>query len=159
MSIKTLILMRHGEAEASYEPGGDYARGLTEAGQRCVVQQAQRLLNSAWPLPKHIIASSAKRTADTAEVFSRALAKPMSLVVQPDLYRADADGYRALLTTLADDMDCVMIVGHNPAVSWLAQTLTNAGSIDLSPAGLCVLQSPQSWSLASAFQWVAQYDD
>lgn len=157
--IKTLIIMRHGEAEALYGPGGDYARGLTEAGQLRVAQQAQRLLTSAWPLPNHVIASGAKRTADTAASFVSVLAKPIRLVLQPDLYRADADGYRTQLATLADDIECVMIVGHNPAVSWLTQTLTKVTSIDLSPAGVCVLQSQQSWSLASTFQLVAQYGD
>lgn len=158
-SMKTLIIMRHGEAVA-YEPNGDYARALTEAGQRDVVRQAQRLLADAWPLPMHMWVSSAQRTSQTAALVASVLATPICLSLKPELYRADADGYyQILLHTMTDDIDCGMIVGHNPAVSWLAQTLTKTASIDLPPAGVCVLQAQQPWPLASTFQLVAQYGD
>lgn len=157
--MKTLIIMRHGEA-AAYEPNGDYARALTEAGQRDVARQAQRLLAGAWPLPTHMLVSSAQRTGQTAALVASVLATPICLSLKPELYRADADGYyQMVLHTLTDDVACGMIVGHNPAVSWLTQTLTKSASIDLPPAGVCVLQTQQSWSSTSTFQLVAQYGD
>lgn len=149
--------MRHGEAVAS--AGSDYARALTDAGQLHIVRQAERLLGSAYALPTHLIASSAKRTASTAAMFASVLAKPMTLMMQPNLYRADADGYRMAVSALSDTIECAMFVGHNPAVSYLVQSLTYTQSIDLPPAGMCVLHTEQPWHLAQVFQLVAQYND
>ena len=76
-------------------------------------------------IPNLIIASSAIRAQFTAQIIAEQIKYPYEEIHEdPDVYEASV---RILLRLINDlDVNCqsVLIVGHNPSVSYLAELLT-----------------------------------
>lgn len=72
-------------------------------------------------MPGLVVASHAVRALDTARLLAEALGYPPGEVqVEPGIYHQGAEGVYELLVTLPDDKDCVLLVGHNPVLTQLA---------------------------------------
>lgn len=76
------------------------------------------------PRPERILTSSALRARATAEAFVSELDLDVAaLVVRPEIYGAAVSEMMELVRQIDDRLMCVMIVGHNPTLSELAQRL------------------------------------
>jgi phosphohistidine phosphatase len=76
------------------------------------------------PRPERIVTSSAVRARATAEAFASELElDAAALVVRPEIYGAAIPEMMELIRQIDDRLMCVMIVGHNPTLSELAQRL------------------------------------
>jgi phosphohistidine phosphatase len=115
-----LILMRHGEAEAS-SPEGDLGRGLTDTG-RGVATRMGLALAERGAKPDMALVSSARRTRETWEAASAAFGDVV-LEIDRAVYDADSTELRGMIEAAEDRAGCVMMVGHNPAIHQLAVDL------------------------------------
>lgn len=117
-----LLLMRHAKAERG--PGkADFDRTLVERGWR----EADRVaadFTAAGLLPDTVLCSAARRTRDTLAAVLPYLSADCAIALRRDLYDAEADDLRAALAGAAGE--CVLLIGHNPAIHGLAVAL--AGS-------------------------------
>ena len=113
-----LLLLRHADAIDYAE--SDLARPLSEKGHRQSLQVAQHLLTSE-PKPSLILSSSALRTMETAQ----AVAEALKLKVHPcDWAQPGMQPLEALRELKAyGDFTCVLLVGHQPDISFLAAKL------------------------------------
>jgi phosphohistidine phosphatase len=136
MGTRRLILMRHGQAHPEQPNQGDFARTLTERGRRDAESMGRLLARRGWS-PEGIVASPAERTAATARIIATACGFDMPRIAwAPELYLADATQYWETLETQDPALGCVLICGHNPALSRLASLLGKpARPRDLPPAG------------------------
>lgn len=119
----TLTLMRHGEA--STVAASDLVRPLTGFGRKQAEAAAKELMGwGVWP--GLVVASSAKRASQTAQVVAACFGSGVPLVYEPFLY----DGYTTqhLLDCVARQatahgVDSVLVVGHNPDITHKASNL------------------------------------
>jgi phosphohistidine phosphatase len=155
--MRTLILMRHGEAVDYDQASSDYARSLTTAGRFEVRYRAECLV-AAEVIPQYIIASSALRTCETAAIMASFLSEPITLLLQPDLYQACAEDYLASLNQVPSTVHCVMIIGHNPAISALGALLSAQEELALPPSGMSLFQASndKAWDV-STFRLIEHY--
>lgn len=137
--MRTLILMRH--ATAAETADSDYARPLTADGR---LEARLRIALLREHQPTYILASSALRTAETAAIIASGLHYPLDLTLKPALYQASAIDYLPFITPLSPEHRCVLVIGHNPAISQLSDYLTETNGSHLAPAGLCLLQGPNA---------------
>lgn len=113
-----LLLLRH--ADALDHASSDLARPLSEKGHRQAKKVAQHLAGSKLK-PELILSSPAVRTLETAQPVGEALG--LSVLpcpwAQPGMHPEDA------LSALKDyrGFDCVLLVGHQPDISFLAARL------------------------------------
>jgi phosphohistidine phosphatase len=118
------ILVRHAHAEWPAYRGRDFDRPLTERG----LEQARatgREINTAGLLPRRILASSARRTEQTARILMDQLQLPPdTLQLLDSLYNADAATLRAALRSADARSSPVLVVAHNPGISELARMLS-----------------------------------
>lgn len=123
--MKRLILMRHGKAERS-SPGGDFERRLTERGREDAALMG-RLLRDEGLVPDLALVSSARRTLETwAEA---ACAFPTARMTSlKTLYHAPAERLLDEIEAVADEVETVMVVAHNPGIHELAIRLLIEGS-------------------------------
>lgn len=145
-----LYLLRHGQSAEKQIGQLDKDRELTTAG----IKQSMRIaayLRQEKTFLDLVISSSSARTRETTTLISDALRIDSEIIVFDDeLYEAST---RTLLQTVAqleDNHHHVLFVGHNPAISYLAEYLTKAEIGDMVPAGMAIIQfdSP-SWAEAS----------
>jgi len=143
--IKTLLLMRHGEAGWGDVGQADVKRSLTERGIKQVHSIAKHMLGEGV-LPDMILSSTAKR----AEMTSKALATKIDYDMKAiqwhdDLYLAEASALFNAARQADDAIQTLAIVAHNPGLSELADHLLPSQPIGgMSPADVVAI----TWSVS-----------
>jgi phosphohistidine phosphatase len=139
--MRELLLMRHAEAAALAVGGTDYERPLTVRGAEAAKRAARRL-GRQHGMPDYILFSPAERTARTAQLVHGTLGLgDVPLLADPRIYLATQPLLLDALRELPADVRRVLLVGHNPAISELAQALAPAAvSMDLAPAEFRLIQ-------------------
>ena len=119
--MRELWVLRH--AKAAPHTHEDHGRPLAARGRRQCVEVAEHLAAMGSPRPKLVLSSSATRARQTAEGVLPGLGKKATVVVEPALYRADADDVVSILADADDEHGRVMVVGHNPTLLELVMLL------------------------------------
>ncbi|MGD9841820.1 MAG: histidine phosphatase family protein [Steroidobacteraceae bacterium] len=131
-----LTLVRHAQADNPLPDQQDWDRPLTRRGLLDGTEMARRAkeLRATPPL---ILSSPAVRTRQTAELFAKALNKSQLQLIE-DLYLASAKQLLISLQQQADSTTHLMVVGHNPGISELADKLSDQRRIDGMPTASVV---------------------
>lgn len=144
--MKRLLLLRHGEAEPAAAGSGDFDRPLTLRGRKEALQAAGRLRRLRC-IPALIVASPALRARETALILATHVARLQALRYEPACYPGRPDTLRELLAALSPQPHTLLLVGHNPGLSELAQQLAAAASRpqplplpELTTGGLCRIE-------------------
>lgn len=142
--MKTLIIIRHAKAEKTF--GNDKGRALTERGINDASLMSKRLLTNGYKIDK-IIASSAKRTQETAEIFANAFNIEPNLITYFDnLYLGDPLDFFEAIEWLEENPDTLAVVGHNPGVTNFTNDVTKASIDDLPTCGIAIIKvDTDSW--------------
>lgn len=123
--MKTLYLMRHGEAAAGSPSGRDHDRPLTERGFAETEQTAAFLLqnNAAFDIA---LCSDATRTVETATHLLSHFPSAPALTPRTDLYLADPAALFSAISRLDPKINTVLIVAHNPGLPEMLQQATDS---------------------------------
>jgi phosphohistidine phosphatase len=127
--MKSVWILRHAKAASHGSGDDDHSRPLTGRGRRqgdAVARYLTDRVTSGASLPDLVISSSAVRARRTAEAAHSALGDGVPLEIEGDLYGADPDDIVTRLRLLPDDVEAVMIVGHNPTFHDLTLLLVSA---------------------------------
>ncbi len=121
--MKTLLLLRH--AKSSWgEPGlSDHDRPLTERG-KLDAPRVGLLIQEQGLTPDLIVCSTAKRAQKTAQKVARTCGYRGAIAETETFYLAPVDQYLAYLRQLPDQHHIVLVVGHNPGLEDVLETLT-----------------------------------
>ncbi len=117
-----LIISRHGESETMSMTGKDRDRKLTETGISEISMMA-KFIRASFLKPKCIIHSPYLRTTETAEIYAKGLSLENNFFSSDSL--APDSEYEKIFPELEafDNSDTILLVGHNPNVSYFAATL------------------------------------
>lgn len=145
MSERRLILLRHGKSDWS---GGepDLHRPLASRGRRQAAEAGAWLAAHAGPLDLAVV-SPAERAQRTWEIASAELATPPATRTEDRAYAASARSLVDIVRNLADDLGTVALVGHNPGLEDLVETLTGRWVL-MKTSGLAVVAVEGLWSAA-----------
>lgn len=141
--MRTLLLMRHAEAEPSH-PEGDFKRCLTREG-RDEAKNFGKLLRERDEIPYTLMASEAERATETARQVADGLRLSIPRIEQSrNLYDWPPDKVLWLLRLEMDMLSRILVIGHNPTISTLARDL--GAKIDsLKPCECCACYFEGSW--------------
>ena len=124
-----LLLLRHAKAEPGGQ-GSDFERVLTGRGE----DDARRLgrhLRENGPAAQRALVSSAARTRRTFAIVAAELGEAAPAADYDDrLFEAMAADVLAAVRRV-DGVECLMVVGHNPAIAELAASLAGDGDLTL----------------------------
>lgn len=124
--MKSLFLIRHGHAHPAAPGLPDHARTLDERGRSEGLEMGRRL-GQRGVTPDRVITSSAARARMTAELLACGMDVPAERLVQDRrIYASSVMNLLYLVRSLDDSLACVMLVGHNPEMTGLAQLLSEA---------------------------------
>jgi phosphohistidine phosphatase len=146
--MRRLTLMRHGEARWKDAETEDFARPLSRRGISGAEAMGERLRELGL-IPDRLLTSPAHRTEQTAYIISRELALPPRHVVRDEgLYLAGARDLMRIVRSMGPRIAHLMIIGHNPGISDLAQLLApEAEPQGLTDAALCSIAfDTDQWS-------------
>lgn len=156
-TVRRLVVMRHSKAEA----GGpsDHERALADRG-RADAEEAGRWLREQGVAPDAALVSDALRTQETWA----AVAGGAGWELEPDfvaaLYAAGPDAAIDLVRETDPDVGCLVVIGHNPTMAYVAELLDDGdGDADATTAlitrglptsGLAVFEVPGEWTTVGA---------
>jgi phosphohistidine phosphatase len=148
--IKTLFIVRHGKSSWDFETVADIDRTLKEKGIRDAYDIAARI-SSKGLIPQLIVSSSAIRALHTAIIFSRVLGVPeKNILISSGLLHTTPAKIIDFIGSTAASTDSMMIFGHNPGFTSLANILSNLEIANIPTAGLVKLEfETDSWKKIS----------
>src|SRR4051812_39499458 len=119
--MRTLYVLRHGQAVPETQAANDHERQLTRRGE-AEVQLTAQYLSKRRSVPSLVFTSSATRARQTAERCLTLLPEAR-LRVASELYLAEPSSYLGELAAGAEPHAAVMVVGHNPGLEALIYLL------------------------------------
>ena len=123
--MKTLLLLRHAKSSWKDAARADHDRPLNKRGKAEALRVGQWLRQQSL-VPDLILASTAKRARRTAERVAEASGYAGEVQREADLYPGDPEDYLDALQGVADEYDCVLVVGHNPGLEEFLELLTRS---------------------------------
>ena len=155
--MKTLVIVRHAKSSWSRAELADHERPLNSRGLSDAPMMGLRLKERGVQ-PDLIIASTAHRATQTAALLARALGyDEHAIESEAMLYAASPAAWLECIGTLSADYGTIIVVGHNPEVTELANTLAPIDVDDLPTCAMLELaydisewsaisvREPQSW--------------
>jgi phosphohistidine phosphatase len=146
--MKTLLLVRHSQAQDAENGMKDYDRNLTNYGIQKTVQLAQELHKRSFKAD-FILTSSAVRAYTTAKILAEHLDYQVDNINSVEhLYEAPIRDLFEAIATLPDTSNNVIIVNHNPTISFLVESLNKKKDyINLQPCGaVCFWFDVENWN-------------
>jgi len=138
-ATRQLTLLRH--AKSSWDDAGtsDRERPLNERGERDAPAMGRRLA-ARNARPSLILTSPAVRARRTAQLVAREISYPQEFIQREDeLYLASPDQIIAVLARQDSSFRDVVVCGHNPGLTTLANRLTGAGIDNVPTTGVVVI--------------------
>lgn len=135
-----LYLLRHAESAEKQLGQQDKDRELTQRGVREALLIGAHLYKENISLSA-IYASSAERARTTAGIVADAMKLDAENIrIEDALYDASTRTFFEFVTQLDNDLQHVLCVGHNPVISYLAESLTKEEIGDMPPGGIVTIR-------------------
>jgi phosphohistidine phosphatase len=131
--LRRLTLVRHAKSDWSLAGQPDWDRPLNRRGQQDAPEMARRLRHRKLK-PDAVLSSPAVRALATASIITHALRVPAELIRQDErLYLASPQDMLGVIRELGADAGHLMLFGHNPGITELANRLSAGDQIDNMP--------------------------
>ena len=144
---RQLTLLRHAKSSWNDASLKDRNRPLNDRGERDAPLMGQRL-RARGARPTLILTSPAVRARRTARIVAREIGYPLEFLQREDeLYLASPDEVVAVLARQDGGFNDIMVCGHNPGLTGLANRLTGAGIDNVPTTGVVVIGLDlESWA-------------
>lgn len=121
--MKTLLVFRHAKSSWGDETLDDHGRPLNQRGKKTAPLMGQWIAEQKT-VPELILSSTAKRAVSTVKKAAKTMGYQGEIVYDKHLYLASPSTYLKVVRSYAKAHTRVMIVGHNPGLESLIQTMT-----------------------------------
>ncbi len=138
--MKTLLILRHAKSSWKDEKLTDRDRPLSKRGKRQAPEMGE-MLRSLAIIPDVLLSSPARRARDTAVLVAEKCGYAGEVEFVNDFYPGGRQEYLQVLNNLPDDVECVLVVGHNPGLEDLLAMLLRRAEV-LSTAALAQVSLP-----------------
>lgn len=139
---KRITLLRHAKARTGDASTSDKERPLNERGERDAPMMGRRL-REAGARPSLVLTSPARRALQTARLVAEELGYPREFLQrEADLYLASPAEILQVLVRQDDAFNDILLCGHNPGLTELANRLTGAGIDNIPTCGLVTIEAP-----------------
>lgn len=123
--MKHVFLVRHAKAGAGDEGTPDFERPLSKRGEREAHEMGARLA-ARRPRIDRLVSSGAARAIATAHLLGASLGYPADAIqIENRIYEDDAGDLLMRIRGFEAPWERVILVGHNPVITDLANALTD----------------------------------
>lgn len=137
--MKTLYLVRHAKSSWKHDVD-DHERPLKQRGENDATLVAEKAKKKITP-PQMIISSDAVRALSTAKYFKNALGiEDADFKSNSELYDFSGQNVMRCIKSLDDELDSVMIVGHNHAFTSIVNMIGNKYIENIPSSGFVMIE-------------------
>lgn len=146
--MRTLTIFRHAKSSWDIKDQPDRDRPLNERGERDAPLMGNRV-RTLRIRPSLIVSSDAERAWQTARIVAQQIAYPAEFLQRDKrLYLANLRTLLDVVAELDDGFNSVLLVGHNPGLTELANLLVPGITRNLPTAGfVSVLVDCDQWNI------------
>ena len=148
--MKRLYLIRHAKSSWKDQGLADIERPLNKRGKQDAPFMGKRLKETKVH-PDLIVSSPAKRALKTAKVIAEEIGYPKKRIkTDESIYLAGVSTLLHVIQNIEDSYQQVMLFGHNPGFTDLAESLTNQKFDNIPTCGIvCMDFDINSWKKVS----------
>ena len=155
-AMRTLLLLRHAKSDRTQPVSEDFDRPLNQRGREAA-DGVGRWMKHHHLQPEWVVCSPAARTRETLTLLRTHVTIPETLIDFDDrVYLADVETLLAVLARCPQDVNNVLMIGHNPGLEQLLLYLCGEG-LPMSSNGkllptatLVQIDLPDDWRALSA---------
>ena len=138
--MKRLYVIRHAKSSWNNPVLTDFERPLNKRGKQNAPFMGKRLKESEVQ-PDFFLASPAKRALKTAKTIAKEIDFPKKhIVTDESIYLAGVSTLLTVIRNIDDSCHQVILVGHNPGLTELAEYLTNQRFDNIPTCGIvCII--------------------
>lgn len=128
--MKRLIILRHAKSRSADSAPSDRARSLSSVGWNDArrIGRELRRLDVSFDL---VVASPATRARQTIVALQEELGIAAPILFNERMYLAGEEALLGIVRALDDDIDCALLVGHNPGLQSFILELLDETNIEL----------------------------
>ncbi len=143
---KSLFLLRHGQALDKLPDQRDIDRELNPIGLQNASRMGMKLHEDQHKFDI-ILSSTAVRAVTTASLVAEQLGyDPSRVHKNEEIYEASVRTLLLVVNRLKESWDKVLLVGHNPAISYLTEYVSSAEIGNMATCGLVEIRFNTPWS-------------
>ena len=144
--MKILYLVRHAKSSWKNPDLDDFERPLNKRGKRDAPVMG-RFLRDKDILPDMLISSPAVRAKKTAKIIAENLAYSKNKInFDHEIYEASTKGLLMIISNINNKYNTVMLVGHNPSMTYVANTISKRRIDNIPTCGIiCIELNITSW--------------
>lgn len=135
--MKKIYILRHAKSSWDNPVLADFDRPLNERGSRTADFMGALIHKSDFQ-PELILSSPATRAKETANIIKKAAGLQSEIKFEENIYEASPQTLLKIISDLNENLQSVMLVGHNPGLEGLIKILTGE-SHSMPTAGLAVI--------------------
>jgi len=145
--MKTLYLVRHAKSSWKYPHLEDFERPLNKRGRKSAPLMG-KILKKLKVTPDLVISSPANRAAMTARIIADKIKYPLEKIRYSEaIYEVSANALIHFIEQIDDTVNKLMVVGHNPALTDLANYFGGKPISNIPTCGaFCVDLDISSWT-------------
>ncbi len=143
---RKIFLLRHGEAAMPEHGVMDFDRPLTNKGFNHIRSLGAKLALEKFN-PSIVYSSTSLRTRQTCQNLYESMNQGWDIEFMDDVYEASVRTLFEILSQTEREHHSILLIGHNPSISFLAEYLTGEYVGNMSPGQLVKLEFGLSdWS-------------
>jgi phosphohistidine phosphatase len=146
-----LTLIRHAKSSWNDSSLKDFERPLNERGITDALKMANWFSDNTQEKPI-LYSSPANRALSTARYFEKELIN-IQLNIVDDLYHANLQDYKSLILENNHEKH-VVIFGHNPTISYVAEEILKTKSIYLKTCSICQINIAKPDALSGVLNFL-----
>lgn len=128
---KTIYLVRHAKAEDQALMFKDFDRELLSSGIMDSARMGKFMASQEIKVGL-IVSSTASRAYQTAKVIAEQLSYDVENIVgERKLYDGGPKSYLSVINACSEEFDTLMLVGHNPDITYFAEYLTHGNIVSM----------------------------
>ncbi|WP_128377956.1 SixA phosphatase family protein [Streptomyces cavernae] len=124
---RRIVLFRHAKADWPQVP--DHERPLADRGRKDAAVAGRKLADTGIPFDL-ALCSTANRTRETWKLAVQEFPQRPKTVYEERIYEASPGELITVLNEIPDDVQNVILIGHNPGVQGLAEVLSGDADAD-----------------------------
>ena len=142
---KFLFLIRHAKSSWKDLSLDDFDRPLKKRGKFDAILMGEKLNKNRF-LIDLIISSPAKRTIETVKIISDKIGYNSEILYNKNIYEASEETLINIIKSIKNNFNNVIIVGHNPGLTNLANHLLNKSIYNVPTCGIVAIKINGNWS-------------
>ena len=142
--MKNLFLLRHAKSSWDNAVLADFDRPLSKRGISNAIQLSEYIHKHSISFDL-VLSSPSERTQSTLDLVLSSLDPIPTATLKESIYHASASSLSQLIKEQDDEIKNLLVIGHNPGLHILAETLTNESILKFPTCAFAKITNFNHW--------------